>query len=73
MTTRHRFAKFSRGASRRPMRTRKPSQTRTRLHCEEFEPRTLLSFATQFSVVPQATNHDGPLATRPRGTRVNDR
>jgi hypothetical protein len=48
MTTRHWLDKF---LPRRPTRPRTPSRTWTRLHCEQFEPRTLLT-ATHYLLVP---------------------
>ncbi len=43
MTSRHWLDKFWGRASRRPIGTRKPARTRTRLRCEDLEPRTLLT------------------------------
>jgi streptogramin lyase len=40
--------------ARRRATARLHRASRARLHCEEFEPRTLLSIATHFSVVPSA-------------------
>jgi hypothetical protein len=52
MIFRHWLDKFLGRASRRPTRRHQPSWTRARLSLETLESRTLLSAATQFTVVP---------------------